>query len=162
MPDERQMEKRQQVLAEFGEFALRSDNLDAVPTLACRLVADALGTGRAQVLEIEHQDRPPLVAFSKSTPPSETPVTMKHNARSSVLNIDRRPAPEFGDSLLRPMTKLYDEYFEHLGTVTSTGLHVPFHEKLPLLHLRRVALAPLAVWITRQHSRMGESVDGPV
>lgn len=58
MPDERQMEKRQHVLAEFGECALRSDNLDAVLTLACRLVADALGTGRAKVLEIEHQDRP--------------------------------------------------------------------------------------------------------
>ncbi|MFD1109043.1 PAS domain S-box protein [Pseudoroseomonas ludipueritiae] len=41
------------MLADFGEFALRSDDLDAVLTQACHLVAAALGTGRAKVLEIE-------------------------------------------------------------------------------------------------------------
>ncbi|MBI0538525.1 PAS domain S-box protein [Roseomonas sp. KE2513] len=55
MPDIGQMEKRQQALADFGEFALRSDDLDAVLTRACRLIADALGTGHAKVLEIEHE-----------------------------------------------------------------------------------------------------------
>src|SRR3712207_2437306 len=53
MPDQSRMEKRQRVLADFGEFALRSDDLDDVLTQACRLVAEALGTGRAKVLEIE-------------------------------------------------------------------------------------------------------------
>src|SRR3712207_4334667 len=57
MRDERRMEKRQKVLADFGEFALRSDDLDAVLTQACRLVAEALGTGHAKVLEIEHESR---------------------------------------------------------------------------------------------------------
>lgn len=57
MPDESRMKKRQQVLADFGEFALRSDDLDAVLTEACRLVADALGTGRAKVLEITDEGR---------------------------------------------------------------------------------------------------------
>jgi PAS domain S-box-containing protein len=54
MVDADKMVKRQQVLADFGEFALRSDDLDAVLTQACRLVAEALGTVRAKVLEIEH------------------------------------------------------------------------------------------------------------
>jgi hypothetical protein len=53
MLDAGQMEKRQRGLADFGEFALRSDNLDAALTEACRLVAEALGTERAKVLEIE-------------------------------------------------------------------------------------------------------------
>jgi PAS domain S-box-containing protein len=44
---------RQKVLADFGEFALRSDDLDAVLTEACRLVGGALGTGRAKILEIQ-------------------------------------------------------------------------------------------------------------
>lgn len=57
MPDVRRMEKRQKVLAGFGDFALRSDDLDAVLTQACRLVAEALGTGRAKVLEIEGETR---------------------------------------------------------------------------------------------------------
>ncbi|HEV7252188.1 MAG TPA: PAS domain S-box protein [Mesorhizobium sp.] len=49
-----QMRKRQQVLADFGEFALRSDDLDAVLTEACRLLGEAMETGRAKVLEIEN------------------------------------------------------------------------------------------------------------
>lgn len=53
MPDIQQMMKRQQVLADFGEFTLNSDDLDEVLTEACRLVADALGTGRAKILEIQ-------------------------------------------------------------------------------------------------------------
>jgi hypothetical protein len=45
--------KRQRVLAAFGEFALQSEDLDAVLTEACRLVSEALGTERAKVLEIQ-------------------------------------------------------------------------------------------------------------
>lgn len=53
MPDLEQMKKRQQVLADFGEFALVSENLDEVLTEACRLVSEALGTVRAKILEIQ-------------------------------------------------------------------------------------------------------------
>src|SRR3954454_10794846 len=53
MPDYEHMMKRQQVLADFGEFALRSENLDEILTEACRLVGEALGTGRAKILEIQ-------------------------------------------------------------------------------------------------------------
>ncbi|MXQ14141.1 sensor histidine kinase [Microvirga makkahensis] len=53
MVDSEQMMRRQKVLADFGEFALRSGDLDAVLTEACRLVAEALGTGRAKILEIQ-------------------------------------------------------------------------------------------------------------
>jgi len=40
--------RREQVLADFGEFALRSQDLDSTLTEACRLVGEALGTGRAK------------------------------------------------------------------------------------------------------------------
>lgn len=53
MPEQQQMMKRQQVLADFGDFAIRSDDLDEVLTEACRLVSQALGTHRAKVLEIQ-------------------------------------------------------------------------------------------------------------
>jgi PAS domain S-box-containing protein len=53
MPDYERMMKRQQVLADFGEFTLGSDNLDEVLTEACRLVSEALGTDRAKILEIQ-------------------------------------------------------------------------------------------------------------
>ncbi|SKA26893.1 GAF domain-containing protein [Consotaella salsifontis] len=55
MLDPHQLMKRQQVLVDFGEFAIRSDDLDEVLMEACRLVGDALGTGRAKVLEIQNE-----------------------------------------------------------------------------------------------------------
>lgn len=53
MPNDATMMKRQQVLADFGEFALRSEDLDTVLAEACRLVALALGVDRAKILEIQ-------------------------------------------------------------------------------------------------------------
>lgn len=48
-----QMIERQRVLAEFGEFALGSDDLQEVLTEACRLVVRGLGSDFARVLEIQ-------------------------------------------------------------------------------------------------------------
>lgn len=53
MPSHQQMMKRQRVLADFGEFVLRSDNLDEVLGEACRLVAEACGITRTKILEIQ-------------------------------------------------------------------------------------------------------------
>jgi GAF domain-containing protein len=61
MPDREQMMARQKVLADFGDLALRSDDLDEVLTEACRLVGEALGTDLAKVLEIEHDRQRLLV-----------------------------------------------------------------------------------------------------
>jgi len=47
------MMERQRVLADFGALALRSDDLDAVLTEACSLVARALGCELAKILEVE-------------------------------------------------------------------------------------------------------------
>ncbi|TNC59359.1 PAS domain S-box protein [Rubellimicrobium roseum] len=56
MPDRDRSEvllKQRKVLADFGDVALQSEDLNAVLQEACRLVGEALGTGRAKVLEIE-------------------------------------------------------------------------------------------------------------
>ena len=53
MPEHDVTMKRQQVLANFGEFAMQSEDLDEVLGHACRLVAEALGGQRSQVLEIQ-------------------------------------------------------------------------------------------------------------
>ncbi|MDH2327714.1 PAS domain S-box protein [Cereibacter sp. SYSU M97828] len=52
-PVEQRLLRRQKVLADFGDFALRSEDLDEVLDMACRLVADAVGTRRAKVLEVQ-------------------------------------------------------------------------------------------------------------
>jgi PAS domain S-box-containing protein len=61
MPDFARMMKRQQVLADFGGLALRSQDLDKILAEACRLVGEALGSGRAKVLEILPAERQLLV-----------------------------------------------------------------------------------------------------
>jgi len=53
MPSQEQMMKRQRVLVDFGEFVLRSEDLDEVLTEACRLVAEACGITRTKILEIQ-------------------------------------------------------------------------------------------------------------
>ncbi len=45
--------RQQTVLAQFGELALRSDDLDEILTEACRLVGKALGTDLAKVMELQ-------------------------------------------------------------------------------------------------------------
>jgi signal transduction protein with GAF and PtsI domain len=61
MTDREQMVARQRALAEFGELALRSDSLDKVLEEACRIVAAALGTDLAKVLEIQPEAQELLV-----------------------------------------------------------------------------------------------------
>lgn len=53
--------KQQSSLARFGELALRSENLDEILTEVCRLVADALGTELAKVLELQEDGQTLLV-----------------------------------------------------------------------------------------------------
>ncbi|SDY92288.1 sensor histidine kinase [Citreimonas salinaria] len=61
MPNLEQMRARQKMLADFGHFALRSDDLDEVLHEACRLVSDALDTDLAKILEIEEGGKAALV-----------------------------------------------------------------------------------------------------
>jgi two-component sensor histidine kinase len=61
VPDYAIMIKRQQVLADFGDFALRSEYLDEVLTEACRLVGEALEIDLSKVLEIDEEKQSALV-----------------------------------------------------------------------------------------------------
>ncbi|MCR0983095.1 PAS domain S-box protein [Roseomonas populi] len=61
MPDHLTIMGRQQVLADFGQLALRSQDLDMLLQEACRLVGKALGTGRSKILEIGDEGRSLLV-----------------------------------------------------------------------------------------------------
>jgi GAF domain-containing protein len=45
--------RRQRILADFGELTLRSNNLQDLLDNGCRLVAEALDTDLAKILEIE-------------------------------------------------------------------------------------------------------------
>ncbi|SDB68805.1 HWE histidine kinase domain-containing protein [Belnapia rosea] len=55
VPDtqEQTLLRQQTVLARFGEFALKSEDLDEILTEACRLVGEAMGTELAKVVELQ-------------------------------------------------------------------------------------------------------------
>lgn len=53
MPTRDEMMRRQEALAEFGDFVLDHEDLDGVLNEGCRLIAEALGTDLAKVIEIE-------------------------------------------------------------------------------------------------------------
>ncbi|MHB8285396.1 MAG: ATP-binding protein [Caulobacteraceae bacterium] len=59
--DTQSLMRQQQVLAAFGELALRCDDLDEILTEACRLVGDALGTDLAKVMELQDDTEALLV-----------------------------------------------------------------------------------------------------
>lgn len=49
------------ILAQFGELALQSDNLDQILTEACRLVGEALGTDFAKVVQLQNDGKTLMV-----------------------------------------------------------------------------------------------------
>ena len=61
MRDHRKLLQQQTILATFGEFALRSDDLDVILTEACRLVGTALGTDLAKVMQLQEDGETLLV-----------------------------------------------------------------------------------------------------
>jgi signal transduction histidine kinase/CheY-like chemotaxis protein len=50
---EAELLKQQDILAKFGELALKSNDLSEILTEACRLVGEALGTDLAKVMELQ-------------------------------------------------------------------------------------------------------------
>ena len=61
MPEGKQIVTLKKMLADFGEFSLNCQSLSEILTEACRLVSEALGTERAEVLEILHDTQCLLV-----------------------------------------------------------------------------------------------------
>src|SRR4051812_5650741 len=71
--------RQQATLANFGEFALRADNLDEVLHEACRLLGDALHTELAKVMELQEDGVTLLVRAGVGWPPG---VVGKATARA--------------------------------------------------------------------------------
>lgn len=100
MPRVEELMKRQQVLADFGDFAVRSDNLDDVLTEACRLVGEALGTHRAKVLEIQEGGQELLVRAGVGWAPDVVGrVRLRMSERSSETYAIEAAAPVFSQDV---------------------------------------------------------------
>ena len=61
MSDHSRLSERQRIFADFGDFVLDHDDLDEILNEACRLIAQALGTDFAKVIEIDCANQTGLV-----------------------------------------------------------------------------------------------------
>lgn len=76
--------RQQEILAKFGELALRSDSLDQILTEACKLVGEALETDLAKVMELQSDGLSLLVRAGVGWKPGVVgEVVVKASADSS-------------------------------------------------------------------------------
>ena len=105
--------ERNDAARDIGEL-LQSDTFRTAASderfnqLIARLTAGGIDAQRGAGRPRAQGDREDIQRWA--TAQGDTLVTMKHNARSCVINIDQRQAPEFGEFLLRQMDRLYSEY----------------------------------------------------
>ncbi|WFT77710.1 GAF domain-containing protein [Methylobacterium sp. CB376] len=117
MPDHQQMMGRQRVLAVFGEFAPRSEDLDQVLTEACRLVRDALESDFAKLLEIRREERP--------TMPGRHPMPALSSAGRVRIPLEGRLSEAYsiaaGEPVITPYLGL-EERYDVPDCMTSHGI----------------------------------------
>lgn len=87
--------ERQRVLARFGEFALRSGELQEVLDEACRLVGEALDTDLSKVLEIQPDGQSVLVRAGVGWRPGIVGVT--------TLQMDDRSSETYAIKVAKPV-----------------------------------------------------------
>lgn len=114
---ENELLRQQSVLARFGEFALRTDNLGEILQEACRLVGEALGTDLAKVMELQGDGLTLLVKAGVGWPPGVVgKVTLKAEKDSSEGH-----ALWTGEAVVSPDIKA-EERFEYSEFIRDAGV----------------------------------------
>ena len=133
-----QMMKRQRVLADFGEFALRSENLDEVLTEACRLVGEALGTARAKILEIQEHGRSLFVRAGVGWAPDIVgQLRMPMSERSSETFAINEGQPVISQDINKEERFVFPEFMREAGVIAlaNVPIRVPGGEAYGLLQV---------------------------
>ncbi|GJE02058.1 LuxR C-terminal-related transcriptional regulator [Methylobacterium isbiliense] len=132
MPSQEQMMKRQQVLADFGEFALGSENLDEVLTEACRLVAEALGTIRAKILEIQEDRQSLLVRAGVGWDPGIIGrLRLPMGERSSETFAIKEGTPVITQDIRKEMRFDFPDFMKKAGVVAVVNAPIFLPRKKP-------------------------------
>lgn len=125
MPDNEQMLKRQRTLADFGEFALRNEDLDAVLTEACRLVGEALGADLAKVLEIDHERQELLVRAGAGWRPGIVGrMRLPMGERSSETYSIERGEPVISPDIQKENRFDFPEFMKEHGVVALVNVPI--------------------------------------
>lgn len=120
-----QMVRRQRILADFGEFALGSDDLDAVLTQACVLVGRALGTDLAKVIEIEDAGRTLFVRAGVGWPPGVVGVArLPMDERSSETHSIAAGEPVVVPDIAAETRFMFPAFLREAGAVGMVNVPI--------------------------------------
>jgi len=125
MPTYKDMVKRQRVLADFGDFALRCDDIQEVLTEACRLISDALGTRLAKVVEIEEGDGTALVKAGVGWPEGIVGRERMHfDERSSEAYALRLGEPVITQDIHQEERFTFPQFMKERGVVSIVNVPI--------------------------------------
>ena len=109
---------QQTALAQFGEFALKSDDLDEVLQEACRLVSEAMGTPLIKVMELDPDGQSLLVRAGVGWRPG-----IVGEMRVSIgQRTAERQAIQTGEAVISPDIRT-EERFDYPAFIRENGVH---------------------------------------
>ncbi len=115
---EEKLLRQQDVLAKFGELALRSDDLEEILQEACHLVGEALGTDLAKVMELQEDGITLLVRSGVGWKPDIVgQVTVRAEEGSSEGHALQTGEPVTSSDIAT------ETRFRYPGFLTDNGVH---------------------------------------
>jgi two-component sensor histidine kinase len=124
--------RRQRILAEFGEFSQRSDDLDEVLTRACHLVGEALGTDLAKVLEVEGEAQALFVRAGVGWQPGVVgEVRLPMGEKSSESYAINKGEPISCADISKEERFVFPEFMKDAGVVGMVNVPIFLHAHLP-------------------------------
>ncbi len=118
--------QQQQSLARFGQFALKSDDLDAILHAACRLVGDALGTELAKVMILRDDGRTLLVGAGIGWKPGVVGhMVVEASERASEGHALRTGEPVVSDDIGDDDRYTFAPFLAEHGVVSLANVAIP-------------------------------------
>ena len=124
---------QQRVLAEFGEFALRAEDLDGILNEACRLVGDALRTDLAKVAELLPDGKSMLVRAGVGWKPGVVKEVVVSSDENSAEGLTLKDGAVISPDIRREQRFAYHDFLIQNGVEAFVNVlilggkgHAPF------------------------------------
>ncbi len=118
--------QQQRSLAQFGQFALQSDDLDAILHTACRLVGDALETDLAKVMALREDGETLLVRAGVGWKPGVVGrIVVDGSERASEGHALRTGEPVVSDDIQHDDRYTFAPFLSDHGVVSLANVAIP-------------------------------------